>query len=90
MTGLLGLGPPDARTSRVLDTCTINGYPQYRDPRAEHRQPCLRQQPINTRLRLPIMWLHKGEHERIWAVVAARDAGLSINGSRIMAHEIPT
>jgi hypothetical protein len=30
------------------------------------------------RLRLATTRLHEAEHERIWAIVAARDAGLSI------------
>jgi hypothetical protein len=48
------------------------------DTRDECRQHFLREQQINKRLPLATMRLHEAERERIWAIVAARDAGLSI------------
>ena len=48
------------------------------DTREECRQHSRRDQQINKRLRLATMRLHEAEHERIWAIVAARDVGLSI------------
>ena len=48
------------------------------DTRDERRQHSRRDQQINKRLRLATMRLHEAEHEWIWAIVAARDAGLSI------------
>jgi hypothetical protein len=75
------------------------------DTREERRQHCLREQQTIKRLRLATMRLHEAEQERIWAIVAASDAGLSIrqiatatglSRSRIHqllqddeAHEIP-
>jgi hypothetical protein len=48
------------------------------DTREERRQHFLREQQIKKRLRLATTRLHEAEQERIWAIVAARDAGLSI------------
>jgi transcriptional regulator with XRE-family HTH domain len=48
------------------------------DAREERRQRFLRDQQIKQRLRLATTRLHQAEQERIWAIVAARDAGLSI------------
>jgi hypothetical protein len=48
------------------------------DTRDERRQHFLREQQTKKRLRLATTRLHEAEHERIWAIVAARDAGLSI------------
>jgi hypothetical protein len=48
------------------------------DTREERRQRFLRKQQIKQRLHLATTRLHEAEHERIWAIVAARDAGLSI------------
>jgi hypothetical protein len=48
------------------------------DTREERRQRFLRDQQIKKRLRLATTRLHEAEQERIWAIVAARDAGLSI------------
>jgi hypothetical protein len=48
------------------------------DTREERRQHFLREQQIKQRLRLATTRLHEAEHERIWAIVAARDTGLSI------------
>ena len=48
------------------------------DTREERRQHFLREQQIKKRLRLATTRLHEAERERIWAIVAARDAGLSI------------
>jgi hypothetical protein len=48
------------------------------DAREERRQHFLREQQTNKRLRLATTRLHEAEQERIWAIVAARDAGLSI------------
>ena len=48
------------------------------DTREERRQRFQREQQINKRLRLATTRLHEAEQERIWAIVAARDAGLSI------------
>jgi Homeodomain-like domain len=48
------------------------------DTRDERRQRFLREQQIKKRLRLATTRLHEAEQERIWAIVAARDAGLSI------------
>jgi hypothetical protein len=48
------------------------------DTRDDRRQRFLREQQIKKRLRLATTRLHEAEQERIWAIVAARDAGLSI------------
>ena len=48
------------------------------DTREERRQQFLRDQQINKRLRLATTRLHEAAQERIWAIGAARDAGLSI------------
>ena len=48
------------------------------DTRDERRQHFLREQQIKQRLRLATRRLYGAERERIWAIVAARDAGLSI------------
>jgi hypothetical protein len=48
------------------------------DTREERRQHFLREQQIKKRLRLATTRLHEAEQERSWAIVAARDAGLSI------------
>jgi hypothetical protein len=48
------------------------------DTRDECRQRFQREQETKKRLRLATTRLHEAEHERIWAIVAARDAGLSI------------
>jgi DNA-binding transcriptional MerR regulator len=48
------------------------------DTREARRQRFLCDQQINKRLRLATTRLYEAEHERIWALVAARDAGLSI------------
>ena len=48
------------------------------DTREERRQRFLRDQQTKTRLRLATTRLHEAEQERIWAIVAARDASLSI------------
>jgi AraC-like DNA-binding protein len=62
----------------LLDTRTINGYPQRMDTREERRQRIQHEQQTKKRLRLATTRLHEAEQERIWAIVAARDAGLSI------------
>jgi hypothetical protein len=48
------------------------------DTREERQQRFQREQQTKKRLRLATTRLHEAEHERIWAIVAARDAGLSI------------
>jgi AraC-like DNA-binding protein len=48
------------------------------DTRDERRQHFLRDQQTKQRLRLATARLHEAERERIWAIVAASDAGLSI------------
>ena len=48
------------------------------DTREERRQHFLHDQQTNKRLRLATTRLHEAERERIWAIVAASDAGLSI------------
>jgi hypothetical protein len=48
------------------------------DTREERRQRFLREQQTKKRLRLATTHLHEAEQERIWAIVAAYDAGLSI------------
>jgi hypothetical protein len=48
------------------------------DTREERRQRFQHEQQTKKRLRLATTRLHEAEHERIWAIVAARDAGLSI------------
>jgi transposase-like protein len=48
------------------------------DTREERRQHFLCDQQTKQRLRLATTRLHEAEQERIWAIVAARDAGLSI------------
>jgi hypothetical protein len=48
------------------------------DTREERRQHFLREQQRKQGLRLATTRLHEAEHGRIWAIVAARDAGLSI------------
>src|SRR5918994_6944066 len=48
------------------------------DTREERRQHFQREQQTKQRLRLATTRLHEAEHERIWAIVAAYDAGLSI------------
>jgi hypothetical protein len=45
--------------------------------REERRQRFQREQQTKKRLRLATR-LHEAEHERLWAIVAASDAGLSI------------
>ena len=42
------------------------------------QQRVRREQQIMTRLRLAMTRLADAEHERIWAIVAAKEAGLSI------------
>jgi hypothetical protein len=46
--------------------------------REERRQRFQREQQTKKRLRLATTRLHEAEQERIWAIVAASDAGLSI------------
>lgn len=48
------------------------------DTREKRRPHFLREQQTKQRLRLATTRLHEAEHERIWAIVAASDAGLSI------------
>jgi hypothetical protein len=48
------------------------------DTREERRQRFQHEQQTKKRLRLATTRLHEAEHERIWAIVAARDTGLSI------------
>jgi DNA invertase Pin-like site-specific DNA recombinase len=48
------------------------------DTREEYRQRFQRDQQTKKRLRLATTRLYEAEHERIWAIVAASDAGLSI------------
>ena len=48
------------------------------DTREERRQRFQREQQTQQRLRLATTRLHEAEQERIWAIVAASDAGLSI------------
>jgi hypothetical protein len=48
------------------------------DTRDERRQHFQHTQQIKKRLRLATTRLYEAEQERIWAIVAARDAGLSI------------
>lgn len=48
------------------------------DTREERHQRFQREQQTKKRLRLATTRLHEAEQERIWAIVAARDAGLSI------------
>ena len=48
------------------------------DTREERRQRFQHEQQTKKRLRLATTRLHEAEQERIWAVVAASDAGLSI------------
>jgi hypothetical protein len=48
------------------------------DTREERRQCFQHEQQTKKRLRLATTRLHEAEQERIWAVVAASDAGLSI------------
>jgi hypothetical protein len=67
-----------AIASSLLDTRTINGYPQHMDAREERRQRFQYKQQIIKRLRLATTRLHEAEQERIWAIVLARDAGVSI------------
>ena len=48
------------------------------DTREERRQHFLCERRAKQRLHLATTRLHEAEQERIWAIVAARDAGLSI------------
>ena len=48
------------------------------DTREERRQRFQHEQQINKRLRMATTRLQEAEQERIWAIVAASDAGLSI------------
>jgi hypothetical protein len=48
------------------------------ETREEHRWRVQRAQQINKRLRLATTRLHEAEQERLWAIVAAHDVGLSI------------
>jgi hypothetical protein len=48
------------------------------DTREERRQHFQHEQQIKKRLRLATTRLHEAEQERIWAIAAARHAGLSI------------
>jgi hypothetical protein len=48
------------------------------EPREERRQRFLHDQQTKKRLHLATTRLHEAEQERIWAIVAAYDAGLSI------------
>ena len=48
------------------------------DTREERRERFQYEQQTKKRLRLATTRLHEAEQERIWAIVAARDAGLSI------------
>jgi hypothetical protein len=48
------------------------------DTREERRQRFQHEQQTKKRLRLATTRLHEAEQERIWAIVAASDAGLSI------------
>ena len=48
------------------------------DTREERQQRFQREQQTKQRLRLATTRLHEAEQERIWAIVAASDAGLSI------------
>jgi DNA-directed RNA polymerase specialized sigma24 family protein len=53
----------------------LHGLPGATEQKHPH---FLREQQTNKRLRLAMTRLHEAEQERIWAIVAARDAGLSI------------
>ena len=68
----------DAIPSSPLDTRTRNGYPQHMDTREEGRPRFLHEQQAQKRLRLATTRSHEAAPARIWASVAARDAGLSI------------
>jgi hypothetical protein len=48
------------------------------EPREERHQRFQREQQTKKRLRLATTRLHEAEQERLWAIVAAYDAGLSI------------
>jgi DNA-directed RNA polymerase specialized sigma24 family protein len=48
------------------------------ETREEHRQCFQREQQTKKRLCIATTRLHEAEQERIWAIVAAYDAGLSI------------
>jgi hypothetical protein len=95
-----------ANASSLLDTCMTNGYSlPMRKIREEIRKLVQHERKLKTRLQLATTRLEEAERERIWAIVAAHDAGLSIrkiaaatdlSRSRIHqllqereAHEIP-
>jgi hypothetical protein len=48
------------------------------DTREERRQRFQREQQTKKRLRMGMTRLHEAEQERLWAIVAAYDAGFSI------------
>jgi hypothetical protein len=66
------------------------------ETREEHRQRFQREQQTKKRLCIVTTRLHQGKQERIWAIVAVSDAGLSIRQiatatglSRSRIHQLP-
>jgi AraC-like DNA-binding protein len=64
--------------SSLLDTDLTNEYPQRMEPRDALRQRVRQERQLKTRLQLATTRLKDAERERVWAIVAAHEAGLSI------------
>src|SRR5215475_8397918 len=68
-----------ANASSLLDTWAVTHYAlPMRPTREELHQLVQRERKLKNRLRLATTRLEEAERERIWAIVAAHHAGLSI------------
>jgi AraC-like DNA-binding protein len=64
--------------SSILDTDLTNEYSRCMEPRDALRQRVRQERQLKTRLQLATTRLEDAERERVWAIVAAHEAGLSI------------
>ena len=64
--------------SSLLDTAITNEYPQGMETREALHQRARQEQPLQTRLHLATTRLADAVRERLWAIVAAHEAGWSI------------
>ena len=63
--------------SSLLDSQATNGYPQRMETREVLRQRVQHERKLKTRLQLATTRLEDAERERIWAIVAAHEGGLT-------------
>jgi hypothetical protein len=64
--------------SSLLDTCIPNEYPQHMDTRHALRPRVQHERSLKVRRQWATTRCEAAERERIWAIVAAYEAGLSI------------